>query len=133
MARTVVVAIAGALLTLLLLSFGTYVAVKNTSSGRMVSGQSQMPADPWKAIEGFHDVAMIYVVVPTALVVGFLVGVFAKRYALLAAAVATSPILVLSFSGAPRDVLATAALLLCAIGAAYVAVWRRARANNAVG
>jgi hypothetical protein len=125
----VIVAVAGLLVTVLLLSFGTYVAVRNTSSGKMVSGQSQMPPDPWKAVESWHNATLLYVVLPTVVIVGYLVGAFAKRYTLLAAVVATSPVFILSFSWAPRDVLVTAALLICAIGAAYVSIWRRSRSE----
>ncbi len=133
MTRTIIVAVAGFLVTVFLLSIGTYIAVWTTSSGQMVSGQSPMPADPWLAVRGWHYTTLLFVSLPTVLVVGFLVGLLAKRYQLLAAVLATSPVSVMAFGWDWRDALVAGGLVLCAVGTAYLPIWQRSRSETRRG
>jgi hypothetical protein len=132
MARTLIVALVGVVLALVLVSLGTYAVVKSTPAGREISGQSSMPADPWKAVETSYYLFVFGVGLPAVLIVGFLVGLLARRYQLLAALLATSPVSVMASGFALSGVWATVILALGAIGAAHIATRWRSKGQRVV-
>jgi hypothetical protein len=125
MGRTLIVVLVGAILTLLLVSVGTYAVVKSTSAGQVISGQTTMSADPMKAVESSYYLFVFAVALPTVLIVGFLASFFSKRYQLVAAPLATAPVSIMASGFALRGVWMTLILVLVAIGAAYVATRSR--------
>jgi len=132
MARTLIVALAGVILALVLVSLGTYAVVRNTPAGRAISGQSSMPADTWKAVESSYYLFVFGVALPAVLIVGFLVGLLSKRYQLIAAPLATSPVSVMASGLVLGGVWATVILALGATGAAYVATRWRSKGQRVV-
>jgi hypothetical protein len=132
MARTLIVALAGAVLALALISLGTYAVVRTTPAGRAISGQSSTPADPWKAIESSYYLFVFGVGLPAVLIAGFLVGLLSRRHELLAALLATSPVSVMASGLALGGLGATVILAVGATGAAYVATRWRSKGQRVV-
>lgn len=134
MRRTVVVTIAGVMLSLLLVGVGTFVVLRTTTPGKIVSGQAPMAQDALGAIDAWYFTIILYVALPTVLLVGLLVGIFTHQYQWLAAAVATSPIWVVSFGWTLQDALVSTCLALSSIGAAHLARrFLRRRKQSAAG
>lgn len=120
---TIIVVIAGIALSFLMVTAGTAIALRTTSWGRLMTGQSI--SDPWAAFESGFRVLVVYIALPTVLTVGFLVGKFARRYPVLAAIVAVIPVSVVASGMAIEWV--TLVLIACGVAAGYAPLWWRSR------
>jgi hypothetical protein len=128
MKRSLLIAVLGIFATLAMMSVCMYLCLLFTPWGRAVSGRSGMPPD-WGVIwdSGYYGL-LLYVFAPPVITVGFLVGLFAKRFPLLVAVLSTSPVPLITFGSDVHDLLVTSALVFCAVGAAYLATcWRSRR------
>lgn len=125
MLKTLAVTIAGLVLCLILLSVGTAFALRHTSWGSTPSDQSSESL--WEGLPTAINVIRLRVILPTVVIVALLMGYLAKRFAVLAALVATAPASVVTsgfqFDGAPE----AGAWLLCAGLVGYVSSWWKSK------
>jgi hypothetical protein len=90
----------------------------------VLTGHSQ----EWETLASAYYQLLLYVYAPTVITVGFLVGLFANRFPLAVAVLATSPASVLIFAFTTgRYALMGGGLTLSAMGAAYLATWWKSR------
>lgn len=117
---TVVVVLMGMLATLLLASFGTYIALNFTPWGRAITEHQQNSSVLWTAIVSGARQLFLFVLLPTVILVSLLVGFFAQRVPPVAAACATLPISVAS--GIDWE---AAVLIFASVAAAFLSYrWR---------
>jgi hypothetical protein len=128
MLRTIVVTVAAICLTLVLLSFGTFLILRTTQFGKVAMGDVQSVPHPWETFMEGQNLFLLYVDLPTTLLVGFLVGLFAKRFAIAAGIVGTAPI-----SGillAAGDVWRGCLVIACAAGVTFLAMRLRQKRSH---
>jgi len=94
--HTFSIIIAGIVLSLVLAGFGTFVALHVTAWGRTITGQQQSSAILWSAVVSGAQELFLFVLLPTVVTVGFVVGFFATRVPPVAAIFAALPISIAS-------------------------------------
>lgn len=130
MARTVIVIVAAICLALLLQAFGTFVVLRTTEFGQVMTGNTRAVADPWKAFAEGQRLLLWYVDLPDVLIVGFLAGLSVRRFTPLAGVIGTAPcwVFVLSVGDWARSCI----LIICgAVTALLAASWREAHRRRA--
>ncbi len=92
MKRSLVVTLVGMAMTLLLLSLGMKVLVTLSPDWRALVRQVPRGHESlWVSFWHYFESVIAFVCIPTALLVGFLVGLFSSKYKLFCAVIATSP------------------------------------------
>lgn len=115
MLRTIVVTVAGLILSALLAAAATSFVLSHTEFGRLMTGDSSGMRDPWQIFTGGAWVLFFYVVLPNVILVSVFVGLLATKFALPAAAVAVLPISVLASGLALRGAWISLSLMLCSV------------------
>jgi len=115
MLRTIVVTVAGLILSALLAAAATSFMLSHTQFGRLMTGNSSGMSDPWQVFMGGSTVLFFYVCLPTVILVAVFVGLLTKRAAMAAAVIAVLPISVLASGFALRGAWISLVLVLCAL------------------
>jgi hypothetical protein len=115
MVRTILVTIAGLILSALVAAAATSFMLSHTQFGRLMTGNSSGMSNPWQVFVSGSRVLFFYVALPTVILVAVFVGLFTKKAALAAAAVAVLPISVLASGLALRGAWISLVLVVCAL------------------
>lgn len=115
MLRTIIVTIAGVILSLLLASVFTYLILNHTQFGHLAMGDTRGISSPWKTFMNGFWILFSCVSLPTATLVAAFVGVLAKEYASIAATIAVLPIALVSSGLELREAWVAALLVITAI------------------
>jgi len=92
MKRSITVIVVGVIVTLLLLSLGMAVVLSQSHDWRGIVTSSNESFDTWlEHFDKLMPAVILLVYLPTALVVGFLVGLFSSRHKVECAIVASCP------------------------------------------
>jgi hypothetical protein len=118
MLRTIIVTIAGVILSLLLISVATYLMLNHTQFGNLAMGDTRGISDPWKTLMSGFWVLLLCVSLPTTTLVAIFVGALTKKHASIAAAIAVLPISIISSGLELRDAWVTALLVISAVSVA---------------
>jgi hypothetical protein len=120
MLRTILVTIAGLILSALIAAAGTSLVLSHTRFGALMTGNSSGITDEWQVfVTGWH-VLFFYVSLSTVVLVSLFVGLLAKKSSLVATAVAVLPISVVASGFALRGLWTTLVLLVCGLAVAGV-------------
>jgi hypothetical protein len=114
MLRTIVVTLAGLILSALLAAAATSFMLSHTQFGRLMTGNSSGMNDPWQVLMSGPKVLFFYVCLPTVILVAVFVGLLTKKFALATAAVAVLPISVLASGLVLRGAWISLVLVFCA-------------------
>lgn len=115
MLRTILVTVAGLILSALVAAGATLFMLSHTEFGRLMTGNSSGMSDRWQVFMTGSKVLFFYISLPTVVVVAVFVGLLTKKAALAAAVVAVLPISVLASGLALRGAWVSLLLVLCAI------------------
>lgn len=115
MLRTILVVVAGLILSFLLVSATTAFMLSHTEFGRLMTGDSSGMSDRWHVFESGERILFFYTSLPTVLFTALFVVLLAKESAVLAAAVAVVPVSLLSSGLELRGAWRSLVLLLCAV------------------
>ena len=115
MLRTIVVTIAGLILSALLAAAATSLMLSHTQFGRLMTGNSSGMSDPWQVLMSGSWILFFYVSLPTVILVAVFVGLLTNKSTLAAAAVAVLPISVLASGLVLRGAWISLVLVLCAV------------------
>jgi len=115
MLRTILVTIAGLILSALLAAAATSFMLSHTEFGRLMTGNSSGMGDPWQVFMRGSTVLFFYVCLPTVILVAVFVGLLTKKSALAAAVVAVLPISVLASGLVLRGAWISLVLIFCAV------------------
>ncbi len=115
MLRTIVVTVAGLILSALLAAAATSFMLSHTQFGRLMTGNSSGTSDRWQVFMSGSQVLFFYVCLPTVILVAVFVGLLTKKSALTAAAVAVLPISVLASGLVLRGAWISLVLVFCAV------------------
>jgi len=115
MLRTIVVTVAGLILSALLAAAATSFMLSHTQFGRLMTGNSSGTSDRWQVFMSGSQVFFFYVCLPTVILVAVFVGLLTKKSALTAAAVAVLPISVLASGLVLRGAWISLVLVFCAV------------------
>jgi len=96
MIRTIVVTIAGLILSAMIAAAATSFMLSHTQFGRLMTGDSAGVGDRWQVFMSGSWVLFLFVSLPTVILVAVFVGLFTKTLTLAATAVAVLPISVLA-------------------------------------
>lgn len=120
MLRTILVTIAGLILSALLAAAATSFMLTHTQFGALMSGNAYGMTDPWQVFMSGSRILFFYVSLPTVLVVALFVGLLAKKAALAAAVIAVLPISVVASGMALSGAWTSFVLIVSALGLAAV-------------
>jgi hypothetical protein len=115
MLRTILVTVAGLILSALLAAAATSFMLSHTQFGRLMTGNSTGMSDPWQVFMTGSKVLFFYVCLPTVIMVAVFVGLLTKKSALAAAAVAVLPISVLASGLVLKGAWISLVLVFCAL------------------
>lgn len=115
MVRTIIVTIAGMVLSLLFASLAIYLILNHTEVGHLMAGDVGGITDPWNTFMSKSWIVLFCVSVPTITLVAVLVGVLTKKYAPIAAGAAVLPISVISSGLTLRGAWISVGLVFCSI------------------
>lgn len=115
MLRTIIVTIAGVILSLLLVSVATYLMLNHTQFGHLAMGDTRGISDPWKTFMSGFWVLLLCISLPTTTLVAIFVGALTKKHASIAAAIAVLPISIISSGLELREAWVTALLVISAV------------------
>jgi hypothetical protein len=115
MLRTIIVTLAGLVLSALLAAATTSFMLSHTQFGRLMTGNSSGMTDPWQVFSSGSKVLFFCVCLPTVVLVAVFVGLLAKQFALGAAAIAVLPISVLSSGLVLKGAWISLVLIFCAL------------------
>jgi|GEM_PF-5676090 hypothetical protein len=115
MLRTIVVTVAGLILSALLAAAATSFVLSHTQFGRLMTGNSSGMSDPWQVFMGGSKVLFFYVCLPTVILVAVFVSLLTKKAALAATVIAVLPISILASGLVLRGAWISLALVLCAL------------------
>ena len=115
MLRTILVTVAGLILSALVAAAATWFMLSHTQFGSLMTGNSSGMSAPWQVFMTGSKVLFFYVSLPTVILVAVFVGLLTKKAALVAAVIAVLPISVLASGLALRGAWISLLLVLCAI------------------
>jgi hypothetical protein len=115
MLRTIIVTLAGLVLSALLAAAATSFMLSHTQFGRLMTGNASGMTDPWQVFSSGSRVLFFYVCLPTVVLIAVFVGLLAKEFALGAAAIAVLPISVLASGLVLRGAWISLVLIFCAL------------------
>jgi hypothetical protein len=115
MLRTILVTIAGLILSALLAAAATSFMLSHTQFGRLMTGNSSGMSDQWQVFMSGSKVLFFDVALPTVILVAVFVGLLARKAALAAVSVAVLPISVLASGLALRGAWISLLLVVCAL------------------
>jgi hypothetical protein len=115
MLRTILVTVAGLVLSALVAAAATSFMLSHTQFGRLMTGNSSGMTDPWQVFMSGSKVLFFYVALPTVILVAVFVGLLTKKAALVAAVIAVLPISVLASGLALRGAWISLVLVVCAL------------------
>jgi hypothetical protein len=118
MIRTILVTVAGLALSALSAAAGTFFVLRHTQFGLLMTGSHGGMSDPWKVFESGSRILFFCVCLPTVVLVAIFVGLLARKFALIAAAVAVLPIAVLASGLVLRGAWISLLLFICALALA---------------
>jgi len=114
MLRTIVVTVAGLILSMVLAAVATSFMFSHTEFGRLMTGDSSGMADRWQVFMSGSWVLFFYVCLPTVVLVAVFVGLLSTKSALIAVVVAVLPISVLASGLVLRGAWISLMLVACA-------------------
>jgi hypothetical protein len=115
MLRTILVTVAGLILSALIAAAATSYVLSHTQFGSLMTGNSSGMSDPWQVFMTGSRVLFLYVSLPTVILVAVFVGLLTKKAAMAAAVIAVLPISVLASGLALRGAWISLLLVLCAL------------------
>jgi len=115
MLRTIIVTIAGLILSALLAATATALMLSHTQFGRLATGNADGVSDRWQVFMSGSRILFSWVCLPTVILVSVFVGSLANKSTPTAAAVAVLPISVLASGLTFRGIWISLVLLLCAV------------------
>jgi hypothetical protein len=124
MKRSVIVTLGGLVMTLLLLSLGTKVVLILSPDWRAVLGRS--PSDFESLLASLRHVITTltaFVYIPTAFLMGFLVGLFSSKHRISSAIIATCPAWILLVVVPPWGILIGLLIGSAAVFGAWLSKW----------
>jgi hypothetical protein len=126
MVRTAIVTVIAVCLTLVLLSFGMFLILRTTEFGKVMMGDFQAVANPWKAFMAGQNLLFFYLELPITLVVSFLAAFFTVRLPIVAGTLGSSPVWAVPLVAG--DLMPGFILVASAVGAVLCATyWQKNR------
>jgi hypothetical protein len=127
MKRLLAVTLGGVALTLLVISLGTDAVLSHSPTWRAVAAglpNSNESFDAWLMhLDKMIPTVIGLVYIPTALLVGFLVGIFSRRHRMSCAIVASCPAWAPLLLVAPKTALVSVAIAGVAVLGAWLSKW----------
>jgi len=115
MLRTIIVAICGLILSVVLAAAATSFMLSHTQFGHLVRGDYSGINDRWRVFMSGFWILFFYVQLPTVLLVAIFAGLLDKKFPSIAALVAVSPISVLGSGLVLRRIWISLLLMVCAV------------------
>jgi len=115
MLRTIIVVIAGLVLSAVIPAAATSYMLTHTEFGRLMTGDSSGTSDRWEVFMSGSRVLFFYVFLPTVILVAFFVGTLAKWHALIGTTIAVLPICLFASGLGFRRAWMGVVLLVCAV------------------